>query len=69
MKAFPNGIITNEKGLIVGGQTGMDLRDYFAAKSLQALVSRGDYNQDTCAVIAYQYADAMMRARENDPVQ
>ena len=64
MKAFPNGIITNDKGLIIGGQSGMDLRDYFAAKALQALVSRGDYSQDTCAVISYQYADAMMRARE-----
>jgi hypothetical protein len=64
MKAFPNGIITNEKGLIVGGQTGMDLRDYFAAAVLPNLVSRGTFGLDTCAVISYQYADAMMRARE-----
>jgi hypothetical protein len=42
----------------------MDLRDYFAAAALQALVSRGQFGQDTCSVIAYQYADAMMKARE-----
>jgi hypothetical protein len=62
MKAFPNGIITNEKGLIVGGQTGMDLRDYFAAKAMQALADK--YNRDVLAVIAYKCADEMMKARE-----
>ena len=60
MKAFPKTPFV-ELGT---AQNGMDLRDYFAAKALQALVSRGDYSQDTCAVISYQYADAMMRARE-----
>lgn len=38
MKAFSNGIITNKDGLIVGGQDGMDLRDYFAAKAMQGLI-------------------------------
>ena len=42
----------------------MDLRDYFATAALQSLVNRGIFGQDTCAVKAYQYADAMMRARE-----
>ena len=30
--AFPTGLITNDKGLIIGGSNGMGLRDYFAAK-------------------------------------
>ena len=38
MKSFSNGIITNKDGLIVGGQDGMDLRDYFAAKAMQGLI-------------------------------
>jgi hypothetical protein len=61
--------------------TGMTLRDYFAAKSLQGYISaRGwhpdftypaDFNfdvgkraADAVAVASYQYADAMLKARE-----
>jgi hypothetical protein len=66
MKAFPWSI---DNGDSVRGEKGMDLRDYFAAAVLPTLVSRGVFGLDTCAVISYQYADAMMRARENDPVQ
>lgn len=62
MKAFPN----------MTGQTGMDLRDYFATKAMQGmLANRGviygtsadedDYNG---AKRAYKIADAMMKARE-----
>lgn len=61
-KAFPN----------MTGQTGMDLRDYFATKAMQGmLANRGviygtsadedDYNG---AKRAYKIADAMMKARE-----
>lgn len=45
---------------------GMSLRDYFAAKSLQGLLS--DQNRDGSfkeyASDAYAYADAMLKARE-----
>ena len=44
---------------------GMTLRDYFAAKALQALVSLPEANgtADYFAAGAYQYADAMIKAR------
>jgi hypothetical protein len=41
---------------------GMTLRDYFAAKAMQALVD-GDYF-DATARMAYDMADAMLSARE-----
>ena len=63
MKAFPNGIITNSDGLIVGGQQGMDLRDYFAAQAMQRLIDLVTHPKDVAA-IAYKQADAMMEARE-----
>ena len=48
---------------------GMDLRDYFAAKALQALIGVYEPNSDEgcipdCAESAYLYADAMMEARK-----
>lgn len=66
MKAFPN--MTNQQG--------MDLRDYFAAKAMQALVNNKDINQTVKEIknpdvlpklasgMAYEIADAMMKARE-----
>ena len=48
-------------------QNGMSLRDYFAAKAMQALVSP-EHNSETiyvAAQVAYDYADAMMKARED----
>jgi hypothetical protein len=60
VKAFPN----------VTGEKGMDLRDYFAAKAMQGIVSSSHPNdnisESVCASWAYQIADAMMRAREKD---
>lgn len=66
MKAFPtlkdNGHITS--------QDGMDLRDYFAAKAMQAIISSSHHNEDiykaVCASWAYEIADAMMEARKDD---
>jgi hypothetical protein len=48
--------------------TGMTLRDYFAAKSLQA-IRNADWHEDMvtandAAILAYQDADAMLKARE-----
>ena len=47
--------------------TGMTLRDYFAAKAMQSIVSRGVVEQvplETYASNAYKMADAMLKARE-----
>jgi hypothetical protein len=64
MKAFPH----NEEGMR-DFQPGMDLRDYFAAKALQALIitnNKKDIYIDEFFVseIAYKYADAMIVERE-----
>jgi hypothetical protein len=60
MKAFPN---TASYPL---REDGMDLRDYFAAKALTGLLTEAsvDYKDDAIAELAYNLADAMMKARE-----
>lgn len=49
-------------------QNGMTLRDYFAAKAMQAIIGREDNRFTTTLEFvggkSYQYADAMMKARE-----
>jgi hypothetical protein len=59
MQAFPNPHLTD--------QTGMTLRDYFAAKAMaqafKEVEEAESYNINDVAAIAYQYADAMMEAR------
>jgi hypothetical protein len=50
-------------------QEGMDLRDYFAAKAMQGLLTTikdEEWQYDEVADIAYGMADAMMEARKND---
>jgi hypothetical protein len=39
------------------------LRDYFAAQALQAILNQSDIFWVGAAPLAYQYADAMMEAR------
>jgi hypothetical protein len=57
MNAFPNPNRTD--------QTGMTLRDYFAAKALQGMmVDVYAPDCDYIAKIAYAMADAMLKARE-----
>ena len=62
MKAFP------KTGSIefCDPQTGMDLRDYFAAKAMQGFAADPDWQSgaDKAAETAYRWADAMMKARE-----
>ena len=62
--AFPNPHRTDEFG--------MTLRDYFAAKAMQALINRdewqstlGGISRDT-AFMAYVMADTMMQERKSD---
>ena len=48
---------------------GMTLRDYFAAKAMQSMNSREDYNDVPAEFIAqdaYELADAMMKARNEN---
>ena len=62
MKAFPYLI---DNGESVRGEKGMDLRDYFAAKAMQAYLT-GDYDlyPNEMAEKAYKIADLMMEARD-----
>ena len=72
MKAFPTPAFSiNDEARVtaVGGEGGMDLRDYFAAAALpMAIKEMNDaesYNINDAAIMAYQYADAMMDARQS----
>lgn len=60
------------------GYAGMELRDYFAAKAMQAMISKHGREDDnpgffdfatdeSVARCAYIYADAMLAARKPDP--
>ena len=52
------------------GHNGMSLRDYFAAKAMQALIAEGaGHNSDPKQInpmcyTAYNWADAMLHARQ-----
>lgn len=69
-RAFPcDGVIERDaNGCMYGKEVssgGMTLRDYFAAKAMQAeyhLLERRDQFKD-CAIGAYTMADAMLEAR------
>lgn len=62
--AFP----TNQNGYLLG--SGMHLRDYFAAKAMQGMFAsdtkdwNSQYEWQTRAEVAYEMADAMLKARE-----
>jgi hypothetical protein len=61
--AFP----LHDAGNGVPFDNGMTLRDYFAAKAMQSMNSRPDYDDVPAVVIAadaYTLADAMMKVRE-----
>ncbi|KDR25943.1 hypothetical protein [Caballeronia zhejiangensis] len=60
--SFPVAVVTKN-------HEGMTLRDYFAAKALQAIIQTDGPNRnaqfdEADANRAYKYADAMLRARE-----
>jgi hypothetical protein len=60
MNAFPNPHLTD--------QLGMSLRDYMAAKAMQAFLSDPEWRQEMdlneTAFAAYRMADAMLKARD-----
>lgn len=52
-----------------GGEKGMSLRDYFAAKAMQGFAASeseeiGHWKSEFAADRAYEWADAMLAARE-----
>jgi hypothetical protein len=77
MKAFPT-TYRNYDESISHNCTGMDLRDYFAAKAMQGMATwdikimdklAKDFGEDADKYLArnaYAIADAMMKVREND---
>ena len=60
--AFPNSHLSHIKG--------MALRDYFAAAALPMAIKEMNeaesFNINDAAIVAYQYADAMMKARQSN---
>ncbi len=72
--AFPVEGCWDENGNFHGAQTGnargwaegMTLRDYFAAKAIQALITKGAdiLHAERVSNAAYIWADAMLKARE-----
>lgn len=60
MKAFPQLAYYSSDE-----HSGMDLRDYFAAKAMQGLISREDLDLTTaeCAKLSYELANAMMEIK------
>lgn len=67
-EAIPSGPAFPIKGPVMTNDwLGMSLRDYFAAKAMQALATNPEYTELTnekTAQWAYQMADAMLEARE-----
>jgi NADH:ubiquinone oxidoreductase subunit B-like Fe-S oxidoreductase len=58
--AFPQFVLSNGGAYVEGGMT---LRDYFAAKAMQALIDNDGLFSEI-PTQAYALADAMMKARE-----
>jgi hypothetical protein len=64
--AFPTAEIFHDEVVYTGGMT---MRDYFAAKAMQSLLARSTYgtiedDPRDLSSVAYDYADAMIKARE-----
>jgi len=73
MKAFPTPSVVEDTGTqyqTTSASSGMDLRDYFAAKALQSLISlcyeKFDVAKDKEILVqdSYEIADAMIEARK-----
>ena len=65
--AFPTSNWTQMAPMSSGYDEGMTLRDYFAAKAMQGIVSKEASHVswvEEYAKNAYKMADAMMKARE-----
>ena len=72
--AFPSGLQEQSDDTVDSLHKGMTLRDYFAAKAMQALIRSAqsgttfgvsnEKNNLTYATVSYAMADAMLKARE-----
>ena len=63
--AFPALPISRElNGELVYQAEGVTIRDYFAAKAMQGMQSRVNWDMVAVARLAYEQADAMLEARE-----
>jgi len=64
INAFPTlRQIEHPHGSFVTNESGMTLRDYFAAKAMEAML-HGITGRENIAKYAYAMADSMMEARE-----
>ena len=64
MDAFPTfRQIDSQYGKYQEGEAGMGLRDYFAAKAMEAML-HGTTGRENIAKYAYAMADSMMEERE-----
>ncbi len=68
--AFPEMRFVHDEVIFTGG-SGMTLRDYFAAKAMQGWLStygadvpQQSVRAENIAMLAYEIADAMLKARE-----
>jgi hypothetical protein len=73
MKAFPTNVTKSSGGDGWKTDYGMDLRDYFAAHAMQAIISNSDKFSTHIEEIdnwvgnySYKVADAMMKARNDN---
>ena len=67
ISAFPQVNLQDSYGMLVPDrQEGMQLRDYFAAKAMQGFASYigPSMTFESRAKTAYEWADAMLKARE-----
>lgn len=68
--AFP---CIGEHGERIENSGGMTIRDYFAAKAMQSIIAKIPFEEfpedfspyEKTAIGAYDYADAMLKARES----
>jgi hypothetical protein len=63
--AFPSGNEVTFGNLRSNGHSGMTLRDYMAAKAMQALIDNDSLFSEI-PTQAYAIADAMLKARKHD---
>ena len=68
--AFPQTYVDKEYNPYMIDTTSKNLRDYFAAKAMQGMISASgdsngylEYEEETVAANAYKLADAMLKAR------
>jgi hypothetical protein len=67
--AFPRPPVVATGPVHTGGQTGMSLLDYFAAKCLTGYLANPQFDKslshETVAICCYTMAQAMMEERKN----